>query len=165
MKDYQVRVVREFEALIEKITKLRKYLKTEFPIINDIIDLDESELLKFQLRAMDIYVSILADRIERWRFNGIQIVPIEDPDQYPFSTKIPDIDGRAWRDSYGEVEAMDFPHKKEVLGQMKILGESQHQEKVKAEFNAMFQFRMKYTPTSYQRELLGKKILLWAQGL
>ena len=92
MKDYQVRVVREFEALIEKITKLRKYLKTEFPIINDIIDLDESELLKFQLRAMDIYVSILADRIERWRFNGIQIVPIEDPDQYPFSTKIPDIE-------------------------------------------------------------------------
>jgi hypothetical protein len=64
MEDYQLRVIQEFEDLVQKRRKLRDFLMNEE---RDALELEEYDLMMEQLTAMSKYGIILIKRIARWR--------------------------------------------------------------------------------------------------
>lgn len=74
MKGYQLRVIQEFEDLVQRRAKLISFLKTRYQEISDI---EECALMDDQVEVMTKYALILAGRIQRWRTNDIQIVAVD----------------------------------------------------------------------------------------
>ncbi len=62
-------------------------------------------------------------------------------------------------------ELPDIQNLAELKESLFNLKESMRQNKVKGEFSSMFSNRMRYTTHPYQRDILAKKIIEWAQSL
>lgn len=69
----------------------------------------------------------------------------------------------------GELKILSLPEgwTIHILPTQGLITEALCQMRIESEFNAMFSNRMSYTPSCsyYQRDILSRKIIEWAQGL